>query len=335
MKKQYVLGVDGGNTKTHYFLYDVNGNYVDCLCAGTCSHESLPDSFEGARREIGNRTAELFTRNGIASKDIVFAAFGLAGADFDWQKRKLSALVENLGFKHYVLDNDGFLALKAGSESGIGVGSINGTGTVTVGVNEKGERIQVGGIGEISGDKAGAVYIATRGVRAVYDALYRAGKSTLLKDFLFKEFSIGGERDFAFTATKILHSKEGIYTVNLLMEKAERQGDEAIISILSEIGVELASSVIGCIEQLHFRECVEIVLAGSVWVKGKFEAMDRAFKESITSRSKAPVIIRKLKQPPAIGAVIWALEEYRKKYNNNAAFSRIKLLRDENLLKVL
>ena len=335
MKKQYVLGVDGGNTKTHYFLYDTAGNYVDCLCAGTCSHEPLPDSFDGTRREIGNRTAELFTRNGITSKDVAFAAFGLAGADFEWQKAKLSAVVESLGFSSYVLDNDGFLALKAGSKSGVGIGSINGTGTVTVGVNEKGERMQVGGIGEISGDKAGAVYIATRGVGAIYDSLYRMGKNTLLKDLLFSKFSIADDRDFAYAATKILNSKEGIYKVNLLREEAETEGDEAVVSILSDIGKGLASSVAGCIHKLHFTDTVEVVLAGSVWVKSKFESMRKAFEELLSSKCKISFIIRYLKQPPAIGAVIWALEEYKRKNNSTDSLSKESVLRDKKLLSVL
>ena len=70
MKQEYVLGVDGGNTKTHYFLYDGDGNFVDGIEAGTCSHEALSDSFAGTRRELGRRTEELFSRKGIGAGDI-------------------------------------------------------------------------------------------------------------------------------------------------------------------------------------------------------------------------------------------------------------------------
>lgn len=60
MKAEYILGVDGGNTKTHYFLYDGEGNFVDCIKAGTCSHEALPDSYVGTGRELDRRLTELF-----------------------------------------------------------------------------------------------------------------------------------------------------------------------------------------------------------------------------------------------------------------------------------
>ena len=48
--KEYILGVDGGNTKTDYFLFDLNGKYVDAIRCGTCSHEALSDSFSGTKR---------------------------------------------------------------------------------------------------------------------------------------------------------------------------------------------------------------------------------------------------------------------------------------------
>ena len=52
---KYILGVDGGNTKTDYLLYDVEGNFVDGLRSGTCSHEGLKDGFEGAYRVMNER----------------------------------------------------------------------------------------------------------------------------------------------------------------------------------------------------------------------------------------------------------------------------------------
>ena len=42
----YILGVDGGNTKTDYFLFDVTGKFIGMYRDGTCSHEGLPDSFQ-------------------------------------------------------------------------------------------------------------------------------------------------------------------------------------------------------------------------------------------------------------------------------------------------
>ena len=37
--KKFIIGVDGGNTKTDYLLYDTEGNFIDGVRSGTCSHE--------------------------------------------------------------------------------------------------------------------------------------------------------------------------------------------------------------------------------------------------------------------------------------------------------
>ena len=47
---EYILGVDGGNTKTDYYLFDIEGNFIDMYRGGTCSHEGLKDSFDGTYR---------------------------------------------------------------------------------------------------------------------------------------------------------------------------------------------------------------------------------------------------------------------------------------------
>ncbi len=41
MKANYIIGVDGGATKTDYLLFTTEGEFVDALHLGTGSHEVL------------------------------------------------------------------------------------------------------------------------------------------------------------------------------------------------------------------------------------------------------------------------------------------------------
>ena len=66
-------------------LFDLEGNFVDGLRSGTCSHEGLKDSFDGSYRVMKEQLEILFTRNNITVKDIAGAGFGLAGADLPCQ----------------------------------------------------------------------------------------------------------------------------------------------------------------------------------------------------------------------------------------------------------
>ncbi len=335
MEVDYILGVDGGNTKTHYFLYDGEGNFVDCVKAGTCSHEALSDSYTGTRREIEKRLTELFSRHKIRADNVAYAVFGLAGADFAYQKKKLAALISDLGFKRFIVENDGFLGLKAGSRTGTGVCCINGTGTVTVGINARGERLQSGGLGEISTDRAGAHYLALRGMAAVYDMLFRCGPATSLKDMFYKRFNILDDGAFVLKATEVAGHKEEILCVNKMMEEAEADGDETVKNILAKSGEELAKTVAGCADRLRIEGDVEVVLAGSVWTKGRFETMYRVFIDNLERNSRRRFVFSKLKQPPAIGAVIWALEEYGKsKKEKTSCLCRQRILEDRALFDI-
>ena len=130
MDKKYILGVDGGNTKTDYFLFDTTGEFIDFYRDGTCSHEGLKDSFEGSYRVMNQAILNILAKNNLKVSDIYATVLGLAGVDTPYQKKKLEEVVERIGFKTYKVVNDSFLGIKAVSE--VGVCSICGTGTAAM-----------------------------------------------------------------------------------------------------------------------------------------------------------------------------------------------------------
>ena len=90
--KKYILGVDGGNTKTDYFLFDIEGNFIDFERCGTCSHEGLADSFEGSYRVMKKDLQPLLDRNNLKASDMQ-AAIGCAQLDkitYFVQQRKVN-----------------------------------------------------------------------------------------------------------------------------------------------------------------------------------------------------------------------------------------------------
>lgn len=306
---KYVLGVDGGNTKTDYFLFDLSGNHVDSIRKGTCSHEALRDSFAGTKRVMTEHLNELFVRNNITVDDIVGAAFGLAGADVVSQKNELNRVIKEIGFKNYALDNDGILGVKAGSLSGYGVCSINGTGTVVVGVDNHNEFLQVGGVGYISGDEAGGAYLVRRTFQAVYDSLYRMGDQTILKDEIFSLYGITENRLFLDKIVELTEKRLiDRTTVIKILFKSAASNDKVAVSILEQAGVCMGLAVAGCINNLNFTTTVPVVLAGSVWVKATTNHMLNAFKNIIHHHVNKECEFIILNSTPASGAVIWALE---------------------------
>jgi Predicted N-acetylglucosamine kinase len=69
----YVLGVDGGGTKTHYALYHPQTNHLDVLTAGPSNHEGMPGSFAQLKNELGENIYALLSKNHLAPDDIAMS----------------------------------------------------------------------------------------------------------------------------------------------------------------------------------------------------------------------------------------------------------------------
>lgn len=310
MNRQYIVGVDGGNSKTDYFLFDLTGEFIDHIHAGTCSHERFPDSYESSYRIMNENIQLLLSRNQLSMDHVVAGAFGLAGADVPSQKTYLRKVVERIGFRQYAVDNDSFLGIKAGSEKGFGICSINGSGTVTGGISPDGERLQIGGVGsELSGDEAGGYFLARKILRTVYDSFYRMGPLTSMTSPVMKLLQIPDKSMF------IEHAMNGILERTLpntelmqIMFEAADHGDQQALNIIDHTARQLAYSTVGCMHNLAFGLEVDVILAGSVWVKAESPLLLQKYKTYITSLTEHQCRFHILQVPPATGAVLWALE---------------------------
>jgi N-acetylglucosamine kinase-like BadF-type ATPase len=306
---EYILGVDGGNTKTDYFLFSVDGEFVDFYRGGTCSHEGLPDHFEGSYRVMRDALLPFLAKHHLTPANLKASVFGLAGVDTPSQKQKLESVVARLGFKEFRVVNDSMLGIKAGAPNGVGVCSINGTGTSSSGIDDEGTTLQVGGIGSIVGDEAGGSYIARQVIRSVYDAAYRFGEATSLTPIVFRELGVKVKTELMDRISEVLttHRLDLTTLTIACFEEANKQ-DAVAIKILKNMADNLARSAGGVVSNLSFKEPVHIVMAGSVWIKGSCPVMREAFEDKMAAYTKKQCAFHILQAPPATGAVVWALE---------------------------
>ena len=97
----YILGVDGGNTKTDYFLYDTKKGLIGMHRGGTCSHEGLKDSFMGTYRVMKEVLDSFLPQFGLSVSDI-----------------KSQIDIKNYNFNVNVLPTDKILTLSTCSNNG-------------------------------------------------------------------------------------------------------------------------------------------------------------------------------------------------------------------------
>lgn len=310
MNGSYVLGVDGGNSKTDYFLFDVKGHFIDHLHKGTCSHERFADGYASTYRIMKDHIDILLTRNHLSIQQLATAAFGLAGADTITQKKQLSRVIQRIGLQQYTVDNDSFLGVKAGSMKGYGVCSINGSGTSTGGISPSGKRLQVGGVGsELTGDEAGGFYMARQVLRAVYDNFYRMGPETIMVLPVMQLLQIPNKESFIEYALDgvLRHTLPNTALIQILFAAAN-QGDCPAVHIIDNSAKQIAQSTVGCIHNLDFETEVDIILAGSVWIKAETPLLFEKYQMYVNQLTDHSCRFIHLQVPPATGAVLWALE---------------------------
>ncbi|MGD9605407.1 MAG: N-acetylglucosamine kinase [Bacilli bacterium] len=315
--KKLILGVDGGNSKTDFFLFDTDGNFLDFHRGPTCSHEQFKDSYQGAFNALKKNLDSFFFRNSLKPSEIAAAVFGLAGVDTPIQKTNMEQVIADLGFLNYKVVNDSFLPIKAATSKGYGVCSINGAGTSCGGIDSFGAYLQVGGIGSLVGDEAGGFYIARMAIRSCYDEQYRFGKPTSLSKIVMDLLNVTNKYYLmeAISAQAVARTID-YNALTLAVFQEAKHNDAVSLDILKQVGENIAKSVSGCIVNLDFIDGVEIVLAGSVWVKGASPIMYEAFEKKVRELTKHDIKITTLAVPPATGAIIWAMELANREFPN-------------------
>ncbi|MGI6527998.1 MAG: N-acetylglucosamine kinase [Caldicoprobacterales bacterium] len=324
---QFYLGIDGGGTKTHCALFDRTGTLVDFVKWGTTSHEFLPGGYQELKGELQRMFDTIQQRNKLSWED-VSVVYGMAGVDCARQQKLISQLIYDCGVRNCLLCNDAFLGIKAGTDQGWGICSINGSGTGAQGIDRNGKTCRVGGLFEFSGDYAGGKILGSEVVSHVYDHLFRGGRKTELSRLLFEKFHADNREDLmeeiiCRMAERTLEPKE---FAPLLLEAACAK-DETALSILSKCGEQNARDIIAVAKQLDFPdgEAVSVVLLGSLYTRAKHnqivDSLEKALKQNEMGKEFRLI---QLSIDPVIGAVCWAMENDKRKFDRNRISSQIE-----------
>jgi len=308
---EYVFGIDTGATKSHLALFNTEGILVDFGYWGPLNHELFPGSYAQFRDEFGKFVMRYLSKNGISINQIAYSVHGIAGVDTKSQHETISNIIAKTGFNKFTLVNDAFLGVPAGIPSGIGICALNGTGSTLAGITKEGKMLQIGGVGYVSDDRGGGARMGRRVISIVYSELFRRGRATSMTPVLLEKLGITSKFDFVDRVyEKIDDGSFNIGTTQKLLFEAVMANDEVAKELLMEIAVSYANGISGIIEDLKFNQEneINIVFAGSVFVKGEHPIMIDAIKEKVNLDNPGCRINYKLLDvPPVAGAVNWAL----------------------------
>ena len=127
----YILGVDGGNSKTLAVVAYQNGKILGVGRAGCGNHQAL--GVDGAMREIRRAAETALSMAEIEPSRVEAAYYCIAGADLPSDFKLLRPALEELTLARQIdLNNDSIATLRAGTDNPNAVAVVLGAGTVAV-----------------------------------------------------------------------------------------------------------------------------------------------------------------------------------------------------------
>jgi N-acetylglucosamine kinase-like BadF-type ATPase len=298
-----VLGVDGGGSKTHAMVADERGQKLGFASSGRSNWEDA--GLGGARAALEAAITGALDAAGVAAADLDASAFGLAGLDWDSDRPMLAALIDPLGLGGpRLLDNDSFIALRAGTGQPFGVVVIAGTGTVAAGRDPAGRTFRTFGLEPMYGDFGSATDVAEEAVHAVADAWTGRGPATSLSELLPP---LAGCASPVELLQRLSRGAIQLPPAAPLVLRQAAAGDPAATAIVIRAGTALGESAALVARRLGMdRTAFELVMAGGLFRGGSrlLETTLTGTLHRVAPRARPVLLTCK----PVVGAVIEALE---------------------------
>lgn len=286
----YILGVDGGGTKTLALLGDLAGHVLARGVSGPSNYNAV--GFEAACSAL-----ESAIHNACQDFPGMISALclGLAGAgrkeDIDlfqnWAVQKFPKTVIKVA-------SDAEILLMSGAASGPALILICGTGSIVYGRTIKGELIRAGGWGYMFGDEGSGYAIGIAALRAVMQAYDERGPKTLLSELVLEHYGLQNPPDLIPVIYGAESQLSTVASLSKLVEQAAELGDPLAIAILDEAAHALMRTIAAITSKLGSSP-VPLVITGGTILHGRH--LKRSFLRACETQRLAFAAIRYVTEP--------------------------------------
>jgi N-acetylglucosamine kinase-like BadF-type ATPase len=318
--KGYVLGIDGGGTKTLGVIADLNGRPLFSAAGRTSNPQVI--GFQQASQVVFKVVYKCCRRARIQAKDLKAVVVGLAGVGREPDRRRAEfelrklARKKNFPLRNLRVDSDARIALEGALGGKPGIVLISGTGSIGMAKDQDGEIYRVGGWGRVIGDEGSGFAIGRSALVAVARALDDRGQGTMLTRLAAKRFGLSNPQRIV---SKVYQDRFDPSRLAPLVLKAAEKGDKVSKGILEEAALELVQHVRVLLAKLKRRKNppsgkrTSLVLLGGMLERSNY--LSRTLKKKI--RLAFPrVDIRPPRGSPAYGGVLLALEQLKSPNNH-------------------
>uniref|UniRef100_A0ACD5GS13 N-acetylglucosamine kinase n=1 Tax=Desertifilum tharense IPPAS B-1220 TaxID=1781255 RepID=A0ACD5GS13_9CYAN len=272
----YILGLDGGGTKTVCLLMDDRDRLLSRgVGEGSNYHNVGVEAAKGAIAQAIRCCITAYTPERLRIGAI---ALGLAGVGRAADRLVIVEIVAQLQQdaslpilwdilpENMIITHDAAIALVGGLGSPVGIVAIAGTGSLIFGQNQLGETRRVWGWGARVGDPGSAYSIAVSGLKAVLKARDGLGEATQLETLFQEALQLENSDDLLRVLYQNYQDPSAIAALAPLIDLAAINGDAIAISILQAAIQDFFKATLIVKAQLFSLEkVVSVVTIGSVW----------------------------------------------------------------------
>lgn len=284
---KYVIGIDGGGTKTILRASGLDGITLTEVAGGPSNMHTA--SIIEVSKELYGMLDSALNLKALKKEDCGCLCMGAAGVDREYERKLLEGLFYNYGLTCPIyIANDAEVMLAAGVGKPEGVVVISGTGSIAYGKDKKGNACRSGGWGHLIGDEGSGYWIAKEAINAAVKAFDKRGEETMLLEMLMTKLGLKEPWDFIGYIYNNQTDKKDIASLAVATAEACKAGDKVAQGILENASWELFTACDAVIKKLNFaNEDYSIVAGGSVlqcnefvydtfcsYVKGKYPRAD-------------------------------------------------------------
>lgn len=305
---EFVLGVDGGGTRTRVAVVGLDGRVRGIGVGGTSNYDDVGK--EVAQANIDLAAQEALAAAGVERIQSAAIFLGMAGVTSETDKEHIRDIAlalklappDRIGVNH-----DCSAALAGGLEGRPGIVQILGTGSSCYGRNAAGASWMAGGRGQLISDEASGNWLGIQAMRMAVRAYDGRTPHTVLLPRVLEALEIESIEEILHRQFVVGLTRAEIAALAPLVLAAADEADAVAAEILARGAQEVAEMVAAVARKLGLDEarvCEVCVVGGVVEGSASYRRRITAAVQRMTPNAE----VKLPAQPPVIGAAILALE---------------------------
>jgi glucosamine kinase len=260
---RFVMGIDGGATKTLAAVLDLDSGALHVAHGGPSNEDAVGTA--AAVQALLGTAAQALEHAGIGAAQLGAAVLAVAGTDTE----SVAASVRSARDDGWIVINDVVGAWATATAAGPGVAAISGTGSNVFGVGPGGRAWRAGGWGHTLGDEGSGYWLGVESIKAALRDREGSGPPTALSDAAPAFFAATSVEALANLVYAKPLTKGEIAAFAIETAKLADSGDAVARELYERGAKEIGAQIAAVIRETGLEGAFPVGLIGSAYKAGR------------------------------------------------------------------